>query len=294
MTVESFLSLLGEEVVDVYEESILLFSTVPSSRNLGFLDSSASSISVTAAGQDLTIYQSPTLLSSTRQGGTTGAVLWKVTPIFAEWICDKHNILFTHGVLTASSSVLELGGGSAAVLALTLGTRVGKYYHSDQEYVMKLAQKNLDENLPETIKSPSKRRGKVTKTTGHIPNISAISLDWETDDVRYHPALQAGTSFSAVIACDTIYNEALIKPFVDTCIDACSLSRSNTESNISPAVTIVAQELRSPEVFENWLETFQKAFHTYRIHDDHLIPSLRSTSGYSVHVGILRSGLERS
>jgi hypothetical protein len=221
-------------------------------------------------------------------------VLWKVTPIFAEWICDKHNILFTHGVLTASSSVLELGGGSAAVLALTLGTRVGKYYHSDQEYVMKLAQKNLDENLPETIKSPSKRRGRVTKTTGHIPNISAISLDWETDDVRYHPALQAGTSFSAVIACDTIYNEALIKPFVDTCIDACSLSRSNTESNIAPAVTIVAQELRSPEVFENWLETFQKAFHTYRIHDDHLIPSLRSTSGYSVHVGILRSGLERS
>lgn len=54
-------------------ESILLFSTVPSSRNLGFLDSSASSISVTAAGQDLTIYQSPTLLSSTRRGGTTGA-----------------------------------------------------------------------------------------------------------------------------------------------------------------------------------------------------------------------------
>lgn len=221
-------------------------------------------------------------------------VLWKVTPLFAEWMCEKHNILFTHGVLTSSSVVLELGGGSAAVLALTLGMRVGTYYHSDQEYVMKLAQKNIDENLPEVTKSPPKRRGKATKTAGHAPSIAAISLDWETDDIRYHPALQASTPFSAVIACDTIYNEALVKPFVDMCIDACSLYRSNTELDIAPTVTIVVQELRSPDVFESWLETFQKAFHTYRIPDDHLIPSLRSIAGYSVHVGVLRSRLERS
>lgn len=79
MTVESFLSLLSEEVADAYEESILLFSTVPSSRNLGFLDRSAVSIPLTVAGQDLTIHQSPTILSSTREGGTTGAGMFVLT-----------------------------------------------------------------------------------------------------------------------------------------------------------------------------------------------------------------------
>lgn len=222
-------------------------------------------------------------------------MLWKITPLFADWICDDKNPLFTHGILSSSSSILELGSGSAALLGLTLGARVGKFILSDQEYVLKLIRKNLDENLPVITKTTgtlSKRRGKAKKTTDniHIPDISAVSLDWETDSVRHHPTLSTCASFSVVIACDTIYNEALVKPFVDTCIDVCSLPhRETTPIDVIPTIIIVAQELRSPDVFEHWLETFQKSFHTYRIPDSLLTPSLNPSSGYSVHIGVLRS-----
>lgn len=224
-------------------------------------------------------------------------MLWKITPAFADWVCDDKNPLFTHGILSSSSSILELGSGSAAILGLTLGARVRKFILSDQEYVLKLIQKNLNENLPVTTKTPSvsrKLRGNAKKTENNcnidIPDISAISLDWETDTINHHPMLLGCIPFSAIIACDTIYNETLVKPFVDACIDACSPSPRMTNCVDSiPTIIIVAQELRSPAVFEHWLETFQKSFHTYRIPDTLLTPSLKPVSGYSVHIGILRS-----
>jgi hypothetical protein len=51
----------------------LLFSQSIPSQNLGFVDSRATSIEIAVGGRDLTIRQSPTILSSTRDGGTTGA-----------------------------------------------------------------------------------------------------------------------------------------------------------------------------------------------------------------------------
>jgi hypothetical protein len=56
-------------------ETFLLFSRDIPSQNLGFVDSSASAstLDITVAGKDLTIHQSPTLLTSNRAGGTTGA-----------------------------------------------------------------------------------------------------------------------------------------------------------------------------------------------------------------------------
>ncbi|KAL7275226.1 Ribosomal protein lysine methyltransferase [Rhizina undulata] len=310
MTLDAFLSLLGDEIEDVYEESFLLFSTQkPLSRNLGFIDRASPTIDITVAGQDLTIHQSPTILSSSREAGTTGAVLWRVTPAFADWICSKSNPLFAHGVLSAASSVLELGAGVSAVLALTLGSRVGRYLLSDQEYALKLAQKNLDENLSaiKSLKSkkPVGRKGtKGTKKGNNKSNnsmegdISVIPVDWETDSIRHHPSFQTRIPLSAVIACDCIYNESLVKPFVDICVDACSIlppqtpennTRKYTTEQQTPTIVIVAQELRSPDVFENWLETFYTSFHTYRVPDNLLSPELESSAGFSVHIGVLRS-----
>lgn len=54
-------------------ESFLLFSQAIPSQNLGFIDPKATSLDITVAGRDLTIQQSPTLLSSNRKEGTTGA-----------------------------------------------------------------------------------------------------------------------------------------------------------------------------------------------------------------------------
>ena len=54
-------------------ESFLLFSQSIPSQNLGFVDSKTTSLELSIGGQDLTIHQSPTILSSDRGGGTTGA-----------------------------------------------------------------------------------------------------------------------------------------------------------------------------------------------------------------------------
>lgn len=56
-------------------ESFLVFSQAIPSQALGIIDSKASKLELTVAGRDLSIHQSPTLLSSNRKEGTTGAGL---------------------------------------------------------------------------------------------------------------------------------------------------------------------------------------------------------------------------
>lgn len=51
----------------------MLYSQPIPSMNLGFVDSRAASVDVSVADRDYTIHQSPTVLSSSRAGGTTGA-----------------------------------------------------------------------------------------------------------------------------------------------------------------------------------------------------------------------------
>lgn len=51
----------------------MLYSQPIPSMSLGFVDARASSVDVSVGDRDYTIYQSPTVLSSSRSGGTTGA-----------------------------------------------------------------------------------------------------------------------------------------------------------------------------------------------------------------------------
>lgn len=94
MTIHSLVKAHGQEVHDPEEgtvplsfpssaarastlssvlESFLLFSQAIPSQNLGFVDSKAARLELTIADRDLSIVQSPTILSSNRGGGTTGA-----------------------------------------------------------------------------------------------------------------------------------------------------------------------------------------------------------------------------
>ena len=54
-------------------ETFELFSQDLPSQNLGFIDPKAATVELTIAGRDLTVHQSPSILSSNRAGGTTGA-----------------------------------------------------------------------------------------------------------------------------------------------------------------------------------------------------------------------------
>jgi len=291
MGVDSLIGVLGPEIVDPEEESFLLFSQSIPSQNLGFVDASSRLLEISIGARDFVVHQSPTVLSSNREAGTTGAVLWNVTPLFGRWISTDSNLLFKHGVLDLSSNVIELGCGISGLIGLSLGPSIASYILTDQDYVMKLLKQNLKENqlqlsIPKSKGRKSVGRGKRGSEVSPpgLSNIIARPLDWETDQVTASwIGADITSSFSAIIACDCIYNEALVAPLVQTCIDVSKLKQQG-----EPTVCIVAQQLRSPDVFEAWLREFTESFHVWRIPDDELDDALKSDSGFVIHLGVLK------
>ncbi|KAM5348343.1 hypothetical protein ACJ41O_008167 [Fusarium nematophilum] len=306
------ITLLEPEVEDPEEETFLLYAQPIPSLNLGFIDPRAPSVDVSIAGRDFTIYQSPSVLSSSRAGGTTGAVLWKISPSFASWLASPSNPLFVSSILGDdpwAASILELGCGISPLSALALAPRVGRYVLTDQPYVQRLLQRNIDENLPSAIGSgastpagrPRRKRGGNGNGNRHghghatpsKPSIRFTTLDWETDQVT--PSITGSSevqSFDAVVACDCVYNYALVSPFVQACVDACRLRTvdpafADAEAQ-RPCICVIGQQLRNDEVFQSWLETFHASFHVWRVPDCALPDELRSTAGFVVHIGVLR------
>ncbi|KAI3549302.1 hypothetical protein CSPX01_02410 [Colletotrichum filicis] len=327
MAVKALVSTLEDEILDPEEETFFLFShNIPSS-NLGFVDPKATELSLTLAGRDFTIHQSPTVLSSTRAGGTTGAVLWKITPLFATYLSSPTSP-FTQ-LFTPSSTILELGCGISPLTALLLAPRVARYVLTDQPYVSRMIHQNLEANpLPKSASSSSSsssssstsRRSRkaaassstaTSATTSSSPGtISFRPLDWELDTPD--PSLtgvppSTASSFDVVVCCDCIYNEALVEPLVSTTADLARLrvraqqedqdqddhddnpsSSSSATARSEPCVCVVAQQLRSPDVFEEWIGAFHRVFRTWRVPDSLLPEGLRIEAGFVVHVGILR------
>lgn len=216
--------------------------------------------------------------------------------MFARWISSPSNPITAHGILNSSSSVLELGCGISGVIGITLAPFVGRYTLTDQSYVLKLIRQNIEENAPKATKGTGARksaqRGKKTvdKVVAGDYKIRALPLDWEQDEVSN--VVGKGESFDAVIACDCIYNDALIAPLVATCVDACRLRAAVGKEEVDragePTVCLVGQQLRSDEVFEGWLREFEKSFRVWRVPDEMLIDGLKEDSGFVVHVGILK------
>lgn len=138
--------------------------------------------------------------------------------------------------------------------------------------------------------------------------------------------------FDLLISCDCIYNEALIPSFVRTCADVCRLRRiqpsfssitntdrpanndnNNNSSNSNnnnrdrqngleepknPTIVIIAQQQRSPDVFEAWLRESLKYFRVWRVDKfdttTYNSSGLEDGSGYVVHVLVLRDYLPES
>lgn len=293
MAFQSLISALGEEINDPEEETFLLFSQDLPSQDLGFVDARATSLDITISGTDFTIIQSPGLLSSNRKEGTTGAVVWKITPLFAEWIAWEENVLFQSSVLDRQSTVLELGCGISGIVAIASSPRVGNYVATDQEYVFKWLKPNIQNNAPKPKSFDKvKRHGKVPETSLLSNNILIMALDWESSSVSDLPKMieiDSGDniqSINAVVACDCIYNEALIEPMVRTCAEICQLPNASCLGKAT--VCVIAQQLRSDVVFEAWLSAFHKTFRIWRVPDDLLIKGLREGSGFVIHIGILR------
>lgn len=146
---------------------------------------------------------------------------------------------------------------------------------------MKLLRQNITSNLDAVFPAP-KKGGKSKQKPHHSnPNSSRIKadvLDWETDSVEHLDAVDL------VIACDCIYNESLIEPLNTTCASICKLNADAEK----PTLCVIAQQLRSPDVFEAWLKSFHRLFHVWQVPDRYLNEGLRENSGFVVHVGIVR------
>ena len=292
MPFHEFQKLLGAAIQDAEEEIFLLFSQSIPSQNLGFVDSKATSLALTVAGRDITITQSPGLLSSNRQQGTTGAVVWKITPAFADWIAWDKNVLFTCGLMHSKSTVVELGCGISGILPLVLAPKVGKYIATDQEYVFKLLRQNLSDNAFQESNMKNKSTGKKMAKKGisskSEKGVEILTLDWETTSASSISSfVPSGSSIDVVIACDCIYNEALIKAFVNTCAEICRL-RQTLDDNAKATVCVIAQQLRSDLVFEAWLSKFSELFTVWRMPDGLLSDRLKEGNGLVVHAGVLR------
>ncbi|KGQ08214.1 Diaminohydroxyphosphoribosylamino-pyrimidine deaminase [Beauveria bassiana D1-5] len=206
-------SLLEPEIEDADEGSIIppppfsLSHTPLPSSDLGFVDPRARTVEARVGGVDYTIHQSPGVLSSDRAGGTTGAVLWKISPVFADWLASPTNFLFSTSLLDRASTILELGCGISPLNALALAPRVATHLLTDQAYVQRLVQLNIDTNstaaaaaavtVASTPRSASRRKSKLTSPQQPPHNAARVSfetLDWETDQ------LPPRRSYDAVLA----------------------------------------------------------------------------------------------
>ena len=280
---DSLLPLLGPEIQDPSTETFELFSQPQPSQDLGMLDPKSQTVEVTIHGRDLTIKQSPSILQSNREGGTTAAALWRTSVRFTEWLASPKNALFEHGVLGAESTVIELGAGIAGLTSSVLASRVRRVVATDQQYALKLLRENVGSNAPVLPKGKKSSRQ-------HVGTVDVVALDWETDSIPSFLAKQDLVSgVDAIVACDCVYNYALIQPLIQACADICK-SRQEHQADgeqATPTAVIVAQQLRQPDVFEQWLEAFVEDFMVWRLPEAILGPDLGESSGFCVHAALL-------
>ncbi len=142
---------------------------------------------------------------------------------------------------------------------------------------------------------PGRKEAAAAAAAAGRARIGFAPLDWETDEVTPALAGPGGGSFDVVVACDCIYNEALVEPFVATCVDVCRLrggGAGDEGEEQQPCVCVVAQQLRDPLIFEAWATRFVRSFHAWRVPDELLVEGLRSSRGFVVHVGVLKGAVD--
>ncbi|KAK9377198.1 uncharacterized protein V1513DRAFT_437640 [Lipomyces chichibuensis] len=298
-----------------------------------------------AISVEFEIHQSLELLNSQQENSTTGAVLWQITPLFAEWLLTPgtvfHNLLFGERENGSGLDVIEIGAGTSGILACALSlplfahyendSKIGSYIATDQSHILRTLKKNVGSNMP-VIQQMAAHLMHRTKATpynsvtldahdknsqddpgewkGHYnvrrmakqdlhahhargshsseseksgPRIEVLELDWEhakTDIKDIHDCLWTSQDeaivgkkdFDIVVACDTVYNDFLIAPFVNTLK---LLAGENTH-------ILLGMQLRSHDVQEAFLRSAQSNnLDVWHVFPEHL--SERMQFGFAVY-----------
>ena len=176
------------------------------------------------------------------------------------------------------ATVIELGCGITGLLGVLLAPRVSNYILTDQGYVLKALRENVHNNT--SLALPKGNKQAVVVPSGlHI-----VELDWEADSpTSILQNIPSAKGVDLVLVCDCVYNEHLIRPLVQTMRDLCTLPPPD-----HPSIVMVAQQLRSDTVLEEFLEALLQHFTVWRVPDSKLSKSLQTGSGYVVHFAQLR------
>lgn len=237
------------------------------------------------AGRDYCFHQSPGLLTSTRAEGTTGAVLWKIGPLVASWLVDDKNALWHAELITANSTIVELGCGISGLIGCAVTPLIKKYIWTDQEYVLKTLRENIKANIARSARE--RHAGRKTSIKQVLDDYSSrvLKLDWEHDDAGVLSDLIDDVGgLSMIVLCDCIYNDFLITPLIETC-----KSIAMTCAGKENVVLLIAQQLRSDEIFTEFMDLLLKDFRVWRVSDNNLPATLSYGTGFTVHLATLRA-----
>lgn len=162
-------------------------------------------------------------------------------------------------------------------------------------------EKNINQNIDRNsapgasleVYSSTKKKHYKSLDSERSVNLNFLTLDWEIDSALSLQSLLADSkrmghcTLDVVLACDCVYNESLVAPFVKTCAELCQVDEAKPSKQ--PKICIIAQQLRSPHVFEAWLTSFIESFRVWRVPDALLSDDLKQDSGFVVHIGIINS-----
>lgn len=98
-------------------------------------------------------------------------MLWKITPLIAEWLASMPQWLKDADILHSRSTILELGCGITGLLGIILEAKVSYYLLTDQSYVMKTLRENVQRN------AIAKFRHKKRQATVASSNLRMMPLD---------------------------------------------------------------------------------------------------------------------
>ncbi|KAI9655434.1 MAG: Ribosomal protein lysine methyltransferase [Alyxoria varia] len=292
----SLLETAGIEIEDAEEETFIVFSgNSESSQDLGMVGPKSDNLEISINGSEFDIFQSPKILASTRNQGTTGFVVWKASLKLASWLKSPQNVLFRRGLLSQQSTILELGCGVSPVVGLSVVPRVSKFIATDQDHVLKALKQNIDENRGALNTSRSRKN-----PLHPSPELLVKHLDWELHDLDRlaHCLGQDGVpdkqirrrGIDMVTACDCVYNEYLMEPFVKACVSVCKARNEalHEDSTEQPTFCLIAQQLRSSDIFELWLKTMLRHFHVFKMPPEEAGPEFAEGCGFVIHLAVLK------
>lgn len=245
----------------------------------------------------LNIEQSLTSLNSSKDNNnsTTGYVLWTTSIFMAKWLLYNKNarILIKGGTLpnlkidsmfqrkqdARKRCIVELGTGISPMFPVIFSNYVDKYVATDQRGILSKLRHNIEENQSEcnkrVLKSSTLQLSGLLHRTEEECNLDVTDLDWELfKPTGKHASTTLNCpegSHVTLLAMDVVYNDFLIKPFLQTLDELYNWY----ESQKCTVSSIIGIQLRAQDVVEKFIEdaVIEKGFKVYNLDDEELSQS---------------------